>query len=227
MHGDPAGPVIPERIGVVFRSLSTVAPLVREVFAEYGLPFSLGEGIPLGEAPLLITLLKLLDLIQNDWPYRLLLDLIGNGYLRFAADEEENWQTTGSCEYAIRSLQNTRDNTICSMPCHCKSIFIANSCKRRNALANNDLTLKPLLQRLELAQQALQHLAQIVNQLPTQATWTTWIGLLQQFAKQLGLLQLQPANDEILWRQMLAGLIRHVRGSVGKMLLRVQYHDKS
>jgi ATP-dependent helicase/nuclease subunit B len=206
VHGDPAGSVIPERIGVVFRSLSSVAPLVREVFAEYGLPFSLGEGIPLGEAPLLITLLKLLDLIQNDWPYRLLLDLIGNGYLRFADDEEENWQRRAACEYAIRSLQIPEGQHNLFYALSLQIDFYRKLVQDAERSGEERPDIEPLLERLELAHQALQQFAQIVNQLPSQATWTTWIGLLQQFAKQLGLLQLQPANDEILWRQMLAGL---------------------
>ena len=76
------GPVPAAEIAVVFRSLSEVAPLVREVFAEYGVPISLETREPLGRSPLLKVLESLLRLAHEDWPYRRLLAIVTHTQFR-------------------------------------------------------------------------------------------------------------------------------------------------
>ncbi len=70
----------PQEIVVVFRNLTEVAPLVRETFGEFGLPFVIDAPRPLHETPCLLALVNVLHLVIEDWPYRRLLALIGSNF---------------------------------------------------------------------------------------------------------------------------------------------------
>jgi hypothetical protein len=56
------GPVGPGAIRVIFPDLTSYAPIVSEIFTEYGLPFSLTKGIPLSSHPLSDLFLRILEL---------------------------------------------------------------------------------------------------------------------------------------------------------------------
>lgn len=56
------GPVSPGNIRVIFPDLTNYAPIVSEIFTEYGLPFSLTKGIPLSSHPLSDLFLRILEL---------------------------------------------------------------------------------------------------------------------------------------------------------------------
>ena len=69
-------------IAIVFRNLETVAPLVEEVFEEYGIPVSIDWRARLIRAPILRALVGVLQLQASDWPYRQLLAVIANNFFR-------------------------------------------------------------------------------------------------------------------------------------------------
>ncbi|MBN1903966.1 MAG: exodeoxyribonuclease V subunit gamma [Deltaproteobacteria bacterium] len=56
------GPVNPGDIRVIFPDLTSYAPIVFEIFTEYGLPFSLTKGIPLSSHPLSNLFLRIIEL---------------------------------------------------------------------------------------------------------------------------------------------------------------------
>ncbi|MEX0586218.1 MAG: UvrD-helicase domain-containing protein, partial [Pirellulales bacterium] len=74
--------VLPDEIVVVWRSLTAAAPLVREVFTEFGLPYAIESRRALGEIPAMRTLMSLFDLVEEDWPFRTLLAVVGNNEIR-------------------------------------------------------------------------------------------------------------------------------------------------
>lgn len=59
-----------ESIAIIYRSGEPYTALVREVAAEYGLPLAHFEGLRLGEAPPILTLLGLLALPRDGFPRR-------------------------------------------------------------------------------------------------------------------------------------------------------------
>ncbi len=63
---------------VVFRNLREAAPRVRDVFAEFGIPHSIEAGVPLAATGLMRTLLDLLRLDAEAWPFRRLTSVIIN-----------------------------------------------------------------------------------------------------------------------------------------------------
>jgi ATP-dependent helicase/DNAse subunit B len=71
----------PGEVVVVFRSLADAAPRIREVFKRFGIPFVLDAGRPIISAPLVRTLIALLRLDREDWPFRRLVSVVTNNTL--------------------------------------------------------------------------------------------------------------------------------------------------
>ncbi len=69
-----------DQVGVLFRRLDGYQALVREVFAEYGIPFRVREGMPLESNPLIAALTNLLMLSVNNFPRRDTLDALRSPY---------------------------------------------------------------------------------------------------------------------------------------------------
>ncbi|MEK6233589.1 MAG: exodeoxyribonuclease V subunit gamma, partial [Planctomycetales bacterium] len=97
IDGDPAsgGPVPPGEIAVVFRSLSSAADLVRETFAEMGIPHAVDLGQTLDASPALTRLVGWLQVALDDWPLRSLLAMITSNYF------QPDWQGGSSREAAL------------------------------------------------------------------------------------------------------------------------------
>ncbi len=97
--------VRPGEIVVVFRSLAGVAPTVREVFDELGIPFDIETRETLDETPLAATVVALLRLAVEDWPFRQLLAVLGNSYVQPTWPESPDRRSALAAERAVRSLQ--------------------------------------------------------------------------------------------------------------------------
>lgn len=67
----------PEDVAVVFPALEDVATRVEDIFDDYGLPLALDNRERLVATPLVRTLVKLLRLVVEDWPFDLILDVLG------------------------------------------------------------------------------------------------------------------------------------------------------
>ncbi len=223
-----ANGVKPERIGVVFRSVAPIASQAREIFQEYGLPFLIDEGTPLGESPLVVSLLQMLQLIADDWPYRRVLQTLSSNYVTFD-DPTHRPDQRGSVEWAIRELQVSEGRVALFRALERRIRFAKERVKEAQDTSSPDLAeIEERLARWEQAQHILQLLAKVCDILPKQATWHDWRGLLQRFAGKLGMLGVaaRPTSgatgsadgiseqeeskketpDLIAWRQILAGL---------------------
>lgn len=95
----------PGDIAVVYRSLADAAPLVREVFAEFGLPVAIEAAQTLDAAPMVKALAALLRLQLDDWPFRQVLGLVSNNYFRPHLPEWNEVQSRMAAERIVRHLQ--------------------------------------------------------------------------------------------------------------------------
>lgn len=80
----------PEQVALLYRTGDAYVPLLREVAAEYDLPLAIYEGLPLAEAPPVVTFLKMLRLPLTDYPRRELVEVwrnSGQGLLELATPE--------------------------------------------------------------------------------------------------------------------------------------------
>ncbi|MBN1396063.1 MAG: exodeoxyribonuclease V subunit gamma [Pirellulales bacterium] len=99
--------VPPDDVAVVFRRAQEPADLIREVFGRLQIPFALETGRPLERQPALRALVKLLQLDLEDWPFDLLLSVVGSNYFR---PDWPEWMHVGAAELerAVRALQIPR-----------------------------------------------------------------------------------------------------------------------
>ena len=76
------------------------APRIREVFTDFGIPYSLEAGLPLATAAVLRTLMSLLRLDDEDWPFRRVVSVLTNNMLTAIADEARR-----AADWLVRDLQ--------------------------------------------------------------------------------------------------------------------------
>ncbi len=107
VEGDAGTPVRPADIVVVFRSTADVAPLVEEVFSEFGIPASIEARLPVSRAPIYAALRSVLQLAADDWTFRGVLCVLGHNYAQPSWNE---WQPANraSAERMVRRLQIPR-----------------------------------------------------------------------------------------------------------------------
>jgi ATP-dependent helicase/DNAse subunit B len=207
--GDPASGsarVPPGDVAVVFRSTAEVAPLVREVFGEFGIPYSIDNGISLQRSPLLSQLIAALELALDDWPFRQLLELTSNNYFRPAWPSWRRGAAAVDVERAIRSLQipKGRQALLTALDRWAAAELDERAPARRRdrqAQARN-------------ARDVLGRLAEAYDRLPATATAAEWAIAIEALACDLGMLAIagEPCelaiarHDAEAWRLLLARL---------------------
>jgi ATP-dependent helicase/DNAse subunit B len=169
----------PADIAVVFRSTAEAAPLVREVFAEFGIPFALDCRIGLDRVPALAALVSFLQLEFEDWPFRKLLDLLSNNYFQPAWPEWRNGRAAADAERMIRALQ---------LPSGRRELLDA--LRRWSAVEQADRTSTFQRERALSAQSALallDRLARMLGKLPESATAAEWATAVEKLAAETGM----------------------------------------
>ncbi len=97
------GDARPGDIAVVFRSPQDSAELIDEVFSRLGIPFKQESGSTLDHSPALRSLVALLQLDLDDWPFDRLLAVLGSNYF------QPGWRgDSAAVEQTIRQLQVPR-----------------------------------------------------------------------------------------------------------------------
>ncbi len=76
------GATEPASIAVITRSLATYAPLVRQVFPQYGLPFRVETGVPLADVPVVRAAMAMVRLQAEDHAFRAVARVLHSTYFR-------------------------------------------------------------------------------------------------------------------------------------------------
>jgi ATP-dependent helicase/DNAse subunit B len=169
------GEARPGDLVVAFRSLKDAAPRIREVFSEFGIPYALETGLPLATAAVLRTLLSLLRLTDEDWPFRRVVAVLTNNALTAIPDDARR-----ATDWLVRDLQvaQGRDALL----------------QRVEQLAETDLATATLSEHAECravaakaALPAFRLLAATLSELPDNAPPLDWRAALSQLGIQLGL----------------------------------------
>ncbi|MDA0838899.1 MAG: exodeoxyribonuclease V subunit gamma [Planctomycetota bacterium] len=79
----------PESIGVLFRSLSDYGDIVREVFAQAGVPVRAGQWMTADTQTVCRTILCMLRIVQNDFRFSEVIQFLNSNYVRFDPLESE------------------------------------------------------------------------------------------------------------------------------------------
>jgi ATP-dependent helicase/DNAse subunit B len=99
------GAVAPASIAIIARSLAPYAPLVRQVFPRYGLPFRLERGCPLADCPIIRAAMAMVRLQTEDYSYRAVARLLKSNYFVPAAFDAD-------AETARAAVRLTRDANV-------------------------------------------------------------------------------------------------------------------
>ena len=81
----------PGDVVVAFRSTHDVADRVRQAFDDFGIPFVIDASRRLSATPLVRSLLNVLRLQVDDWPYRRVLQVVGDRSLRWWEGANGEW----------------------------------------------------------------------------------------------------------------------------------------
>jgi ATP-dependent helicase/DNAse subunit B len=164
----------PGEIVVVFRSLTDVAPRIREVFDQFGIPYAMGAQPPLVTAPLVKTLLALLRLDDEDWPFRRVVSVITNNSI--TAFQSASRQ---AADWLVRDLQIAagRAELLERVKHLASDAAAADQGERAERRAFKARAALPLLEQL----------AKALDSLPQTATATQWCDALSDFGASLGL----------------------------------------
>lgn len=185
----------PGDIALVFRSLGEAAPRIREVFTEFGIPFSLEVSERIISSAVVRTLLTLLRLHEEDWRFRRVVAVVTNNMLTALDDSRQ------SGERLVRELQiaGGRDalleqlDRIATRP---DENLHEEDVGRRTAAA--------------AALASFRSLAAALDQLPKSATPLAWSAALARLGTNLGLTifasvgsaeeEAQASVDQIAWQ---------------------------
>lgn len=97
--------ISPDEVAVVFPSVEELGPRVIDVFGDFGLPLILDGRTRLSSTPLVRTLIRLLRLVVEDWPFELLLDVVGNRSIPVAFGEATTQSHRGE-DFFDHELEN-------------------------------------------------------------------------------------------------------------------------
>jgi len=164
----------PADIVVVLRSLSEAAPRISEVFSRFGISFSLETAPRLATAPVLKTLIRVLQFDQADWPFRSLVALVTNNAITSIRSKSR-----ARLDWLIRDLQIARGRQ--------KLLGAIESLARQET---NDGQSDQQQRRVNAAARslpALTHVAAALDRLPRKAILSEWGAALETLGRELGL----------------------------------------
>ena len=169
-----AGEAQPEEIAVVFPSLAEVAPRIKIISDDFGLPIALETTTLLAQTPLLRLLIRLLQLHTQDWPFDLLLDLAGVAAMqRIAGDKGENSEWRIAAERCIRRAQLPSGRTLLL--------------EQLRWWAEKAEDPQEIVQDARVALPFFESLERLLSSLPERASLAAWIDSLSQLVESLGI----------------------------------------
>ncbi|HEX5470342.1 MAG TPA: PD-(D/E)XK nuclease family protein, partial [Lacipirellulaceae bacterium] len=176
LTGTPAEkPTRPGEILVVFRSLTDVAPRIREVFDRFGIPYSLDAAPPITASPLIKTLVQVLLLDQEDWRFRRVVSVVtSNSISTFDGDAR------CAADWLVRDLQIASGRS--ALLNRVQSLATDST-----APADRSDHLQRRVTAAAAAQPALLELAAALDALPTKATPTQWCDALARLGTSLSI----------------------------------------
>ena len=105
-----AGDVKPNRICVVFNLISNYSHIVRDRFGMIGIPYNLTDRIPLKTSPPIISLLNLLEILENDFYYNNIFRAFSGDILNSGNLDVANLRKASVLLKIISGLKNWEDS---------------------------------------------------------------------------------------------------------------------
>ena len=163
----------PSDIVVVFRSIDAVAPRIEEVFQRFGIPYAIETSQSIAGSPLFRTMQVILQLDQEDWPFRHMVSVLTNQTITAFDDESRT-----AADWLVRELQ------IASSRYELFEVITRLAAQKESA----DILSEHQKKRVLAAATALPAIARIVTALdkfPQKATLREWTAALTTLADSL------------------------------------------
>jgi ATP-dependent helicase/DNAse subunit B len=214
LTGGPDRPgVAAQDILVVFRTLADAAPLVGEIFEQFGIPHAIAAAPALDAAPIGRALLGWLRLAAEDWPFRRVLAILAHNYFQPDWPEWQQGRAAVALARLVRELELPSGRA-----------ELVQRIERLAARAGEEAGLKKRVsQRLldaQLAAPLVRRMAAALDGLPDRAGPGAWSSALVRLAREVGLLDaaqgspLAPAAaalDQVAWQRMTEALAQYER----------------
>lgn len=187
------GNATPQDIAVVFRSLREIAPTVREVFAELGIPAAVAASEPLSNVPALRAVAALVRLRAEDWPFTQLLAALSSNYLQPNWPEWCDGAAVVAADGLVRKLQvpRGREALIAQVERIAANASVTGETVVDDEAAPSDSETSTSLRHQGAATAAplLRRLAAALDRLPERASLREWSAALEVLADDIGLLR--------------------------------------
>ena len=189
-----------EEMIVVHRGDEKNQACLASVFRDYGIPVWSEASSRLESEPLVRALSSLLRLIEEDWPFHALLDVIGNRLFRCWDEDNESMDLSFRRRVAIESVLRSTQ-----LPAG-KKTLLEQLEYRANQTANDQpgLANQRRDRQLLIAFDSLRHLDSRLEALPAEASIELWLTSLEQLLQQLGVFHSVTARspEADTWRQL-------------------------
>lgn len=175
-------------ITVAFRPLVDYAPLVREVFANAGIPFQCIAPEPLIQQPLIKTLLSVLQLELEDWPFERLYGLLNSGWFR---PNWKDWSSRHTPRDVAKLLRKSKipNGRMAILAAFDTAKFLAESATEGDEQAERDAF------KVARSASCLQRLSELLAPLRLKLDARNWAESLLHIARELGIIPLPDEAD--------------------------------
>ncbi len=82
--------VEPQKICIVFNLIKKYSPFVRDAFSVFGIPFNLTDRTQLSASSPVISIINVLEIIENDFYYKNIFRALNGGYLKIPGIDTSN-----------------------------------------------------------------------------------------------------------------------------------------
>jgi ATP-dependent helicase/DNAse subunit B len=181
--------VRPGDVVVAFRSTSDVADRVRAAFADFGIPSHLDAPRKLVATPLVRSLASVLRLHAEDWPYRRVLQVLGDRSLRLSESDCDAAQSERTiAPLASRDATHRRAAELCVR--HAQLPSGRESLLEQVKLWAEEAEPRPDCPEgvFALGGRVIERLAALLDELPEQAGIGQWLEALERLAARIALL---------------------------------------
>ncbi len=209
--GDEANgnrPVRPDDVAVVFRNADAQAPLVQEVFDEFGIPAAVESRAKLTGSPLLHALAGVVRLGAEDWPFRQLLAVLSNNYFQPNWPQWQGGRALAAAEWAVRQLQVPlgRKELLSALEWRSKEDAPADPGSDDAPVDDAEIARRnEHQQRYRTAWAVLQKLRDELKSIHS-APLSKWTGILQDLANEFGMLRVAQDDDQQAWTALKAAI---------------------
>lgn len=102
--------VQPNEICVAFNLIQKYSPTIRDIFSVYKIPFNLTDRYSLNASPPVISIINILEVLENDFYYRNILRALSGGYLETIGIHQSNLMRVSVELKIISGYQNWKNS---------------------------------------------------------------------------------------------------------------------